>query len=70
LAELTVKMAILPKVIYRFNAIPVKIPTQFLKDMESTILKFIGKDQKPKILKTTFNNKRMAGGITIPDLKL
>jgi hypothetical protein len=41
-----VKMAILPMVIYRFNATPVKIPTQFFKDMERAILKFIGKGKK------------------------
>jgi hypothetical protein len=36
-----VKMAMLPKAIYRFSANPIKIPTQFLKDMERTNLKFI-----------------------------
>jgi hypothetical protein len=40
-AELTVKMSILPETINRFNAIPIKIPKQLVKDMKRTILKFI-----------------------------
>jgi hypothetical protein len=41
-----VKLAILPKAICRVNAIPINIPTQFFKDMERTIIKFICKVNK------------------------
>ena len=46
-----VKMAIMPKSIYRFNAIPVKIPTQFLNELERAISKFIWNNKKPSIQK-------------------
>ena len=65
-----VKMTILPNAIYRFNAIPVKLPVAFFTELELKTSQFIWKYKRLQTAKAVLRKKNGAGETNLPDFRL
>ena len=63
-------MNVLPKAIYKFDEIPIKLPMIFFTDLKQTTSQFVWKYKKSQIAKAILRKKNGTGGINLPDFRL
>ena len=63
-------MTVLPKTIYRFSVISIKLPMAFFSELEQKIFNSVWRHKRPKIVKTILRKRNRAGGVRLLDFRL